>query len=85
MRPAALSNKLVTVTIFDDVGLQAPRLERMLLPVSKKSDCEMDAFLDASVQLIQLCLLFIVITQNFSLRARLKAVERQLGAENQDG
>ena len=38
----------------------------------------MDAFLDASVQLIQLGLLFIVITQNFSFRKRLKAIEEKL-------
>ena len=45
----------------------------------------MNAFLDASVQLIQLCLLFVVITQSFSLRARLKAVEKKLGTESQHG
>ena len=41
----------------------------------------MDALLDASVQLIQLGLLFFVVTQNFSLRKRLKAIEKKLAGE----
>jgi len=40
----------------------------------------MDLVLDASVQLIQLSLLFIVVTQNFGLRRRLKAIEAKLAA-----
>ena len=36
--------------------------------------------LDASVQLIQLALLLIVVTQNFGLRRRLRAIEAQLAA-----
>jgi hypothetical protein len=39
----------------------------------------MNAILDASVQLIQLGLLWIVVTQNFGLRKRLKAIEEKLG------
>ena len=35
--------------------------------------------LDAWVQLIQVTLLFILVTQDFGLRARLKAIEAKLG------
>jgi hypothetical protein len=40
----------------------------------------MDLVLDASVQLIQLGLLFILVTLNVGLRRRLKAIEARLGA-----
>jgi hypothetical protein len=38
----------------------------------------MNAILDASVQFIQLGLIFIVLVQNFSLRAHVKAIEEKL-------
>jgi hypothetical protein len=38
----------------------------------------MNALLDASVQFIQMGLLFIVIMQNLNLRARIKALEDKL-------
>ena len=37
--------------------------------------------LDAWVQFVQMALLFVVITQNFALRARLKALEEKLNGE----
>jgi hypothetical protein len=39
----------------------------------------MNAFLDASVQLIQVALLIILVALNFGLRKRLKAIEEKLG------
>ena len=39
---------------------------------------QMDAILDASVQLIQVGLLLILIAMNYGLRARLKAIEAKL-------
>jgi hypothetical protein len=39
----------------------------------------MNALLDAAVQFIQMGLLLILVVQNFSLRARLKAIEEKLG------
>ena len=38
----------------------------------------MNAFLDASVQLIQVALLFVLVVQNFALRARLRTIEETL-------
>ena len=35
--------------------------------------------LDAWVQLMQVTLLFILVTQNFSIRRKLKAIEQKLG------
>jgi|1185.fasta_scaffold118896_2 hypothetical protein len=37
------------------------------------------AMLDASVQFIQMGLLFVLIAQNFRLRARLMSIEAKLG------
>jgi hypothetical protein len=41
----------------------------------------MNVVLDAWVQLTQVALLFILITQNFALRARLKAIEAKLAGQ----
>jgi hypothetical protein len=38
----------------------------------------MNAFLDASVQLIQVALLIVLVALNFGLRKRLKAIEEKL-------
>ncbi len=38
----------------------------------------MNAFLDASVQLIQVVLLIILVAQNIGFRKRLKAIEEKL-------
>jgi hypothetical protein len=38
----------------------------------------MNAVLDASVQLLQVGLLFILVVQNFGLRRRLKAIEAKV-------
>ncbi|HZS68986.1 MAG TPA: hypothetical protein VFA72_17885 [Burkholderiales bacterium] len=39
---------------------------------------QMNAFLDAAVQLIQVAILLIVLAQNFGLSKRLKAIEEKL-------
>ena len=39
----------------------------------------MNIILDAWVQLVQVALLFIVITQNFGLRRRIRDIEAKLG------
>ena len=41
----------------------------------------MQIVLDAWVQLIQVALLFVVITQNFGLRRRIRNLETKLGGE----
>jgi hypothetical protein len=38
----------------------------------------MNVILDAWVQFAQIALLFILVTQNFGLRARLKAIEQKV-------
>lgn len=40
---------------------------------------QMNLVLDAGVQLLQVVLLFVVITQNFGLRRRIRSIESQLG------
>ncbi|HWI38077.1 MAG TPA: hypothetical protein VNU64_16580 [Burkholderiales bacterium] len=42
----------------------------------------MNVIMDAWVQLVQLALLFIVITQNFGLRRRIRNIESKLGIGN---
>ena len=41
----------------------------------------MNMILDAWVQLVQMALLFVVITQNFGLRRRIRNIESKLGAD----
>jgi len=44
----------------------------------------MDAVLIAWVQLIQIIFLVILVSQNFGVRARLKAIEEKLGVVRQN-
>ena len=45
----------------------------------------MDLTLDAVIQLLQVTLLFILVTQNAGLRRRLKAIEAKLAGQSSKG